>query len=153
LFNLVLEAIMSLALKGDIGENSLCGKILNNLRFADDIDLIATSNTDLQRLTDKVYVESRKFGLQINIKKTKVMSFGKHQEDIHITVEGDAVEQVEKFVYLGGLVSKNGTCEEDIKRRIGFASAAFGRLSRIWKAKDILVKTKVRVYEVMVIPI
>uniref|UniRef100_H3AY06 Reverse transcriptase domain-containing protein n=1 Tax=Latimeria chalumnae TaxID=7897 RepID=H3AY06_LATCH len=131
----------------DIGGVSLCGKILNNLRFADDIDLVATSKTDLQRLTDKVYLESRKFGLQINTKTTKVMSF-----DVHITVGGDAVEQVEKFVYLGGLVSENGSCEEDIKR-IGLASAAFGRLSRIWMAKDILVKTKVRVYEVMVIPI
>uniref|UniRef100_H3A9V8 Reverse transcriptase domain-containing protein n=1 Tax=Latimeria chalumnae TaxID=7897 RepID=H3A9V8_LATCH len=122
---------------------SLCGKILNNLRFADDIDLIVTSKTDLQRLTDKMYVKSRKFGLQINIKKTKVMSFGKHQEDL----------EVGKFAYLGGLVLENGSCEEDIKRRIGLASAAFGRLSRIWKVKNILVKMKVRVYEAMVIPI
>jgi len=73
----IIEAIMKMALdsKLNLGIN-LYGKV-NNLRFANDIDIIEESNQDLQNVTDAVYDISRKMGLKINTEKTKVMATGK----------------------------------------------------------------------------
>jgi len=77
LFLLLLEAVMQLALQNTEAGVLMDGQVVNNLRFADDIDLIAESETDLQELTDKVNCYSKKLGLRINEKKTQVMAVGK----------------------------------------------------------------------------
>ena len=81
------------------------------------------------------------------------MSLGKEHEELQITVGGNQLEQVPEFVYLGAVISEDGSCEADIKRRIGLAAGTFGNLTTIWKAKNITIKTKVKVYETMVVPI
>jgi hypothetical protein len=153
LFNLVLEAVMALALQEETAGVQLCGRTTNNLRFADDIDLVTENMEDLQRITTNIDLQSKRFGLNINTEKTKVMSIGKEHEDLQITVGGNQLEQVPEFVYLGAVISEDGSCEADIKRRIGLAAGTFGNLTTIWKAKNITIKTKVKVYETMVVPI
>jgi hypothetical protein len=76
LFNLILEAMMNIAMGNtDIGVR-ISGEIFNNLRFADDIDLLAESEDKLQELTNRVHESSKRFGLRINGEKTKTMTVG-----------------------------------------------------------------------------
>lgn len=153
LFNLLLEAMMQEAMKSvDAGVN-VSGQLVNNLRFADDIDLITESPEQLQVLTDKVEESSKRFGLKINVSKTKVMTIGKSHKELNINLENAKLEQVTDFVYLGGLVSDDGECRKDIQRRTGLASAMVGKLSKIWRSASISIKTKVKVYETIVIPV
>lgn len=76
LFNLVLEAVMRLALEKEAEGVKLCGRLVNNLRFADDINLMSESTRGLQRITDKVSQQGERLGLVINSGKTKVLPIG-----------------------------------------------------------------------------
>jgi len=71
------------------------GEPVNNLTFADDIDLIAESQKQLQELTDKANESSKRFGLKINAEKTKVMVVGQKNRHIRITLENEKLEQGE----------------------------------------------------------
>lgn len=125
LFNLVLEAVMAVTLRDKMGGIMLCGRTVNNFRFANDTGLIALTKEDLQRTTDKIDQEIRKFRLKISMEKTKFMAIGRQEEEVKIKAEDKELEQVGEFVYFGGLVLKNGNCENDIKRRIRLATMAF----------------------------
>ena len=74
------------------------GKTVNNLRIADDIDLIAELLQDLQQITDKVHQSSKRFGLRINDQKTKVMTIGKSCDRMKVKLEEQELEQVNEFV-------------------------------------------------------
>src|SRR6218665_822152 len=128
------------------------GMTLNNLRFTDDIDLIADTEVYLQKLTDRVDGSNRRMGLKINTGKTKTMTIGKQHEDIPIKLGGVVLEQVTKFVYLGGTVTEDERCTEDI-RRIGLACAAFEKLDKIWRTRSISLKTKMKLYWALVLPV
>ena len=136
----------------EIGVN-LNGRSLNNLRFADDIDLVADTQEQLQDLTNRVEGSSKRMGLKINAEKTKTMTVGKQHKKLQIRIENREIEQVTGFVYLGGLITEDGRCEEDIKRRIGLACAAFGGLGKMWKAKNITIRIKMRLYHALVEPV
>ena len=101
------------------------------------IDLIAETEEQLQELTDRVNMTSARYGLLINKQKTKTMTIGRtgNEQQLKILLGGDELEQVKEFVYLGGLISQDGSCTADVKRRIGLASAVFGKLNRLWKSK------------------
>ena len=81
------------------------------------------------------------------------MTIGKKHEAIEIKLEGEKLEQVTEFVYLGGLITEDAKCTKDVKRRIGLASAMFGQLRKIWKSKSITIRTKKKLYETLVIPV
>ena len=92
LFNLILEAMMKEALKNlDVGV-AISGEVTSNLRFADDIDLVAESPQQLQDITNKVHASSKRFGLKINEKKTKTMTIGKTLADIQILLDNTQLE-------------------------------------------------------------
>jgi len=129
------------------------GKTVNNLRFMDDIDLIAESLQDLQQITDKVHQNSKRFSLRINDQKMKVMTVGKSCDQIKVKLEEQKLEQVSEFVYLGSLITEDEKCTAEVKRRIGLASGMNGRFGKIWKSHNISNKTKVRLYELFVIPV
>jgi len=81
------------------------------------------------------------------------MEISKEHEDLQIMLNGEQLEQVGEFVYLGSTIKEDCKCGGDIRKRIGLASGVIGRLSKIWKSKDISVKTKVHVYKALVVPI
>src|SRR6218665_1759294 len=137
LFNLILEAMMSFALKSTEAGARVGGQTVNNLRFADDIDLVAGDDGQLQELTDELHSSSQRFGLKINVEKTKTMTIGKQQKTVEIKTEGETLEQVTEFVYLGGVITEDGRCTNDIKRRIGLASAMFGTMNKLWRSSNI----------------
>jgi len=91
----------------------------------------------------------KQYGMKINIKKTKVIKIGRQPSTIKITVDGEILQQVEKFKYLGSILSSSGYSEKDIRVRIGMAKSAFSKLKKILigglklEVKKRLVKTLV----------
>ena len=136
---------MLLALDGSDAGVCVNGSTISNLRFADDISLLANSDMDLQQLVNKVDGASSRFGLTISSSKTEVQVIGRYvsQLAMHIKQGSGELNQVDKFVYLGGPVCSYASCDNDIARRIGIAAGVARNLERIWKAKDISKETKV----------
>ena len=106
------------------------GRNVNNIRYADDMVLIADSEEKLQSLVTNLHDQCRMKGLRINRSKTEVMGVTKRNESlpVNITVEGVSMKQVTKFRYLGSLVTEDGKCDAEIKARIGMAKANFGKM-------------------------
>ena len=87
---------------------------INNLRYADDTTLTAESEEELKSLLMKVKGESEKVGLKLNIQKTKMMASG---PIISWEIDGEAVEIVSDFIFLGSKITADGDCSHEIKRR------------------------------------
>ena len=122
------------------------GRTINNLRYADDIVLIAQSPQALQTLLDKVEAVSREYGLEINTKKTKVMK----KEQIVIICQGQELEQVETFKYLDAIITENDDCSKEIQARLGAARGAERSLHSLWKDRSLHVKVKQRLLSTLV---
>ena len=105
------------------------GEYLNNLRFADDIILIAKNEGELNEMLQELNAKGKKAGLQINWNKTKIMSSG-HEPSI--VVEGINIENTSEIIYLGQLISLEHRTNKEINRRIGIGWKKF------WELKDIL---------------
>ena len=112
----------------------IAGKNINNLRYADDTTLMAESEEELKSLLMKVKVESEKVGLKLNIQKTKIMSSGP------ITswqIDGETVETVSDFMFLGSKISTDGDCSHEIKRCLFLGRKVMTNLDSIFKSRDI----------------
>ena len=97
------------------GGIKIAGSNINNLRYADDTTLLAESEEELKRFLMKVKEESEKVGLKLNIQKTKIMASGP------ITlwqIDGETVESVADFIFLGSKVTAHGDCSHEIKRHL-----------------------------------
>ena len=93
----------------------IAGRNINNLRYADDTTLMTESEEELRSLLMKVKEKSEKLGLKLNIQKTKIMASGP------ITsweIDGEAMETVRYFMYLGSKITADGDCSHEIKRRL-----------------------------------
>src|SRR6218665_3038368 len=99
-------AKMSFALKSTEAGARVRGHTVNNLRFADDIDLVAEDDGQLQELTDEVH--SQRFGLKINVEKTKTMTIGKQQKTVKIKIEGETLHGTSDRIHLLLRRSDNG---------------------------------------------
>ena len=130
------------------------GEIINNLRFADDIDLIAVNmkidslNTEEhpQQLATTAHNSSQIPGLKINVVKTKTMAIIKQNVSVNIKLGNEQMKQVDDFLYLA-VFTNDGSCDKDIWNRIRMASAVVGKLGRMWRDKNVSLTTKVRHYE------
>ena len=118
----------------------IAGRNINNLRYAGDTTLMAESEEELKSLLKKVKDESEKLGLKLNIQKTKIMAFGP------ITsweIDGETVETVSDFIFLGSKITADGECSHEIKRCLLFGRKAMRNLDSILKNSDITLPTKV----------
>ena len=88
---------------------------INNLRYADDTTLMAESEEELKSLLMKVKEESEKVGLKLNIPKTKIMASGCIAS---WEIEGETVEIVSDFIFLGSKITADGDCSHEIKRHL-----------------------------------
>ena len=131
--------------------------LVRELPFADDADLVAHTEEDMQLIRDIFSRACLAFCLTINLKKTKVMytpSIGQVYVEPKITVEGNRLGVVDSFVYLGSTLSRNGSLDAEISRRIAKVSTAFGKLEkRVWSDRGITTNTKLSVYEACVLTI
>ena len=122
---------------------------INNLRYADDITLMAESEEELKSLLMKVK-ESEKVGLKLNIQKTKIMASGLMTS---WQIDGETVETVADFIFLGSRITADGDCSHEIKRCVLLGRKVITNLESILKSKDIILPTKVRLVKAMVFPV
>ena len=115
-FNIYAEYIMRNAgLEETQAGIKIAGRSINNLRYGDDTTLMAESEEELKSLLMKVKVESEKVGLKLHIQKTKIMASGP------ITsweIDGETVETVSDFIFLGSKITADGDCSHEIERRL-----------------------------------
>ena len=110
----------------------IAGRNINNLRYTDDITLMAENEEELKSLLMKVKEESEKVGLKLNIQKTKIMASGP------ITswqIYGETVETVADLIFLGSKITADGDCHYEIKRRLLLGRKAKTNLDSILKSR------------------
>src|SRR5574339_258862 len=111
-------------------ESRLPGRNINNLRYADDPTLMAESEEELKSLLMKVTVESEKVGLKLNIQKTKIMA----SSPITLwEIDGETMETVSYFIFLGSKITADGDCSHEIKRRLLLGRKVMTNLDSIFK--------------------
>ena len=128
----------------------LGGRSINNLRYADDTTLMAESEEELKSFLMKVKDVSEKVGLKLNIQKTKVMASGP------ITsweIDGETVETVSDFIFLGSKIAADGDCSHKIKRHLLLGRKVMTNLDSILKSGDITLPPKVHLVKAMVFPV
>ena len=128
----------------------IAGRSINNLRYADDTTLMAKNKKELKSLLMKMKEESENVGLKLNIQKTKIMASGP------ITswqIDGETVETVADFIFLGSKITADGDCSHEIKRRLLLGRKVMTNLDNILKSRDITLSTKVRLVKAMVFPV
>ena len=131
-------------------ENKIARRNNNNLRYVDDTILMAESEEELKSLLMKVKEESEKVGLKLNIQKTKIMPSGP------ITsweIDGETVETVSDFMFLGSKITVDGGCGHEIKRCLLLGRKVMTNLDSIFKSRDITLPTKVHVVKAIVFPV
>ena len=153
LFNIFLERIMTDALEDHQSTVSIGGRCVSNLRFADDIDGLAGSQEELAELIRRFDESCSAYGMEISAEKTKVMT-NVHVKDLQtqFRVRDSVLEIVNQFIYLGALVTDNGSRKE-ILSRMAKAQSALSKLKIIWNDKNISVCSKIRLLRSLVISI
>ena len=128
----------------------VAGRNINNLRYTDDTNLMAESKEELKSLLIKVKEESEKSGLKLNIQKTKIMASGP------ITswqIDGETMETVADFIFLGSEITADGDCSHEIKRHLLLGRKALTHLESILKSRAITLLTKACLVIAMVSPV
>ena len=128
----------------------IAGRNTNNLRYTDDTTLMAESEEELKSHLMKVKEENEKVGLKLNIQKTKIMA------SAPITswqIDGETMETVGGFIFLGSKITADGDCSHEIKRCLLFERKVMTNLDSILKSRDITLATKVCLFKAMVFPV
>ena len=123
---------------------------INNFRYADDTTPMAESEEELKNFLMKMKEESEKVGLKLNIQKMKLMASGP------ITsweIDGETVDTVSDFIFLGSKITADGGCSHEIKRRLLLGRKVMTNIDSIFKSRDITLPTKVRLVKAMVFPV
>ena len=128
----------------------IAGRNINNLRYADDTTLMAESEEEFKSLLMKVKVESEKFGLRLNIQKSKLMASGLITS---LEIDGETVETVSDFIFWGSKITADGNCSHEIKRHLLLGSKVVTNLDSILKSRHITLPTKVHLVKAMVFPV
>ena len=128
----------------------IAGRNINNLKYSDDTTRMSESKEELKNLLMKVKEESEKPGLKLNIKKTEIMASGP------ITswqIDGEMMETVTDFIFLGSKITADGDCRREIERCVLLGRKAMKNLDSILKSRDITLPTNVCVVKTMVFPV
>ena len=129
----------------------IAGRNINNLRYADDTTLMAESEEELNSLLIKVREESEKPGLRLNIKKTKIMA---PSPITSWQINGETMETVTDFLFLGSKITEDDDCSHEIKRCSLLGRKAMTNLDSVLKSRDITLLTEVLLLvKVMVLPV
>jgi len=123
---------------------------INNLRYTDDTTLMVESEEELKSLLMEVKEDSEKVGFKLDIKKTKIMASGP------ITswkIDGETVETMADFIFLGSKITIDGDCSHEIKKHFFPGRKAMTNLDSMFKSRDITLPTKVHLVKAMVFPV
>ena len=128
----------------------IAGRNLNNLRYADDTTFMAETEEELKSLLVKVKEEEEKAGLKLNIQETKPMASGPLTS---WQIDGETMDTVTDFIFLGSKITADGDCSHEIKRRLLHGRKAMTNLDSMLKSRDISLPTKVHLVKVMFFPV
>ena len=129
----------------------IAGRNINNLRYANDnTTLMAESEEELKSLLMRVKEESEKAGLKLNIQKTKIMASGPISS---WQIDGEKVEVVTDFIFLGSQITVNGDCSHEMERRLLLGRKAMTNLDSILKSRDITLLTNICLVKAMSFPV
>ena len=123
---------------------------VNNLRYVDDTTLMAESEEELKSLLMKVKEETEIAGLKLSIRKAKIMA---SSPITSWQIDGETMETVADFIFLGSKITAEGDCSHEIKRRLFLGRKVMTNLNSIWKSRDITLPTKVHLVKAMVSPV
>ena len=141
--NIFPEQIISDTLKEHVIKVSIGGRNSTNLRFADDIDIVAEEEKELEALVERLDKTCAMCKMKIGAKKTKLMTNSANAIQREIKVKGQKLGSVTRFKYFGAVVSDNGA-KPDIVSRIAQATEAFTKLKLIWRDYNISSGSKVK---------
>ena len=130
---------------------SIGGRSLPELRYADDTVLLSSTPEGLEKMIRSVKQHSEDQNLYLNAKKTKIMKTDKTERATNIVIDGETIEEVIDFDYLGSLITQSGDGIKEIRRRLGMASRKLGSLKKVWKGND--DKTKLKFLRSLIFPI
>ena len=125
----------------------IAGRNINNLRYVDDITLMSESKEELKSLLMQVRVESEKVGSKSNIRKTKIMP---SSPTTSWDIDGETVETVADFSFLGSKITADCDCSHEIKRHLLLGRKVMTNLDNILKSRGITLSTKVHLVKAMV---
>ena len=125
-------------------------KNTNNLRYADDITIMAESKEELKSLLMNVKEENDKAGLKLNIQKIKIMA---SSPITSWQIDGETMETVRDFIFLDFKITADGDCSHGIKRHLPLGKKALTKLDSTLKSRDITLLTKVHLVKAMVFPV
>ena len=128
----------------------IAGRNINNLRYADDTTLMEEIEEELKSLLMKVKDESEKFGLKLNIQKTKIMASGPFTL---WQIDGKTMETVTDFIFLSSKITVDADLSHGIKRRLLLRRKAMTNLESILKSRDITWPTNMCVVKAVVFPV
>ena len=131
-------------------KHKIARRNINNLRYADDTTFMEESEEELKSLLMKVKEESEKVGLKVDIQKTKIMASGPISS---WQIDGETVEIVSDFIFLGSKVTADGDWSQEIKRCLLLGREVMTNLDHILKSRDITLLTKVHLVKAMVFPV
>ena len=152
LFNIFLERIMTDALENHQGTVSIGGRTITNLRFADDIDGLAGDEQELVNLVERLEKTSTSYGMEISAEKTKLMTNNTQGISTEVKVNGQRLQTVTSFRYLGSIITDEGS-KPEILARIAQTTAALTRLKPLWNDRNITVSSKIRLMRSLVMSI
>ncbi|VDO78430.1 unnamed protein product [Schistosoma mattheei] len=115
---------------------------LDDLDFADDLALLSQTQQQMQEKTTSVAAASAAIGINIHKKKSKILRYNTSCNN-PVTIDGEDLEDVKTFTYLGSIIDEHGESDADVKARIGKARAAYLQLKNVWNSKQLLTNTKV----------
>ena len=151
LFNLYADYIIRNARLDEVQAGiKIARRNINSLRYADDTTLMAESEEELKSLLMKVKVESEKVGLKLNIQKTKITASGPITSWL---IDGETVETVADFIFLGSKITTDGDCSHENKRHLLLGRKDMTNLNSTLKSRDITLSTKVCLVKAMVFPV
>jgi hypothetical protein len=115
-----------------LGDLNIAERIIQTVKYADDLVLMAKEETVLQSMIDKLIGIGRSYGNEMNVAKTKVMRIPKQPSPVTIIIDQKQLENVERFKYLGSMLTKVGRCTCEIKSRISIAKDAFNKKKNLF---------------------
>ena len=127
--------------------------VLEDLDFADNIAQMSSNISNLQEKTRRLAEEAARVGLKLNARKCRTLRTECAHSSEDVMVNGGEVEDVEELVYLGATVNKGGGGSRDITNRLQKAHGAFQRLGKVWAARGIDRRTKIRLFKTLVRPV
>ena len=151
LFNLHAEYIIQNAGLGEAQVKiKIAGRNINNLRYAEDTTLTAEREEELESLLMKVEEDSEKAGLKLNVQKTKIMTSSPITSWL---IDGQKVETVTDFIFLGSKITADGDCSHEIKRHLLLGRKVMTELDSILKSRDTTLPTKAHLVKAKVFPV